>query len=126
MVVFSVTGDGENLMSDQNVRTLAPIGPDRITEAQPGSPKKQSKLSPYLRRRARMSPAQIAAFNARLAFNARERRKRNPERIRALERAKYWSGIARDPEGYRAKRRAPDSGYDPSTYKPGVHVELVF
>jgi hypothetical protein len=116
-------------MSDQTVRTLAPGGPDRTTEATPDrlTDKKPARTrSYYRRRRAKMTPQQIAAFNARLAFNARERRRRNPERIRALERAKYWRRIARDPEGFRAKRRAPDSGYDPSTYKPGVHVELVF
>jgi len=61
----------------------------------------------YRRRRAKMNPAQIDAFNAHLAELARERRRRNPERVRALERAK------------RARRlqRASQS--------PGVEVELV-
>jgi hypothetical protein len=55
-----------------------------------------------------MSPRQIAAFNAHTAELARERRRRNPEHVRALERAKYW----------RQKERAAQN--------PGVEVELVF
>jgi hypothetical protein len=67
-----------------------------------------SKGSYYRRRRAKMSPRQIAAFNAHTAELARERRRRNPEHVRALERAKYW----------RQKERAAQN--------PGVEVELVF
>jgi hypothetical protein len=33
------------------------------------------------------------------------RRKRDPEKARALDRAKYARAIARDPEGFRARRR---------------------
>jgi hypothetical protein len=69
------------------------------------SRQKGDKQSYYRRRRAKMSPAQIAAFNDHASELARERRRRNPERVRALERAKYW----------RQKGE-----------RPGVEVELVF
>jgi hypothetical protein len=92
------------------------------TSLQPPEPgKNTAKGTYYRRRRARMTPEQIEAFNARVAFNARERRRRDPQRARALARAKYWRRVARDPEGFRASRRAIDSGY-----QPGVYVELVF
>jgi hypothetical protein len=39
------------------------------------------------------------------------RRKRDPEHARALDRAKYARRIARDPEGFRAKRRAIEARY---------------
>ena len=58
-----------------------------------------------------MTPEQLALFNAHARVLARERRKRDPERIRALERAKYARRVARDPEGYRAKRRAIEVRY---------------
>jgi hypothetical protein len=113
-------------MSDQISPALSPTRPERTRQAQldpvTGSAKKQSKQSYYRRRRARMTPAQIAAFNAHAAELARARRKRNPERIRALDRAKYARRLARDPEGFRAKRRASQSYYE----NPGVEVELVF
>ena len=51
-------------------------------------------------------PAGLATQSARVAARARERRKRDPEGVRALERAKYARRIARDPEGFRAKCRA--------------------
>jgi hypothetical protein len=86
--------------------------------SEPGkNPRKQTR---YRRRRAKMTLEQIALFNARAAFNARERRRRDPERVRAFARAKYWRALVRDPQGFRAKHRAIDSGY-----RPGVHVELV-
>ena len=37
--------------------------------------------------------------------------KADPEHVRALERAKYVRRVARDPEGYRAKRRAIEVRY---------------
>jgi len=60
----------------------------------------------YRLRRAAMTPEQIADSNAHANALARMRRKRDPERVRALDRAKYARRVARDPEGYRAKRRA--------------------
>jgi hypothetical protein len=77
--------------------------------------------SAYLRRRAKMTHEQIVAFNAHASALARERRRRDPEHIRALQRAKYRRALERDPAGFRLKHRAIDSGYH-----PGVHVELVF
>jgi hypothetical protein len=65
----------------------------------------------YRLRRAAMSPEQLAAFNAHTNTLARERRKADPEHVRALERAKYVRRVARDPEGYRAKRRAIEVRY---------------
>jgi len=79
----------------------------------------------YQEKRARMTPEQIAAFRARAAFNALERRRRDPEKIRALECAKRVRRLARDPEGYRAKRRAIARRYEKKRQR-GVHVELVF
>ena len=58
-----------------------------------------------------MTPEQIADSNAHANALARERRKRDPEHVRALERAKYARNIARDPEGFRAKRRAIQARY---------------
>jgi hypothetical protein len=78
----------------------------------------------YQEKRARMTPEEIAAFRARAAFNALERRRRDPERIRALERAKYERRLARDSEGYRAKRRAIARRYEKK--RRGVVVKLVF
>jgi hypothetical protein len=45
-------------------------------------------------------------LNARARELARMRRKCAPEYIRALDRAKYARRMERDPEGFRAKRRA--------------------
>ena len=56
-------------------------------------------------------PAQFASRNARIVALARERRKRDPEHVRALDRAKYARNIARDPEGFHAKRRAIQARY---------------
>jgi hypothetical protein len=42
---------------------------------------------------------------------ARERRKADPEHARALDRAKYARRMERDPEGFRAKRRAIEVRY---------------
>jgi hypothetical protein len=65
-----------------------------------------------------MSRHEIAAFNARSAELARERRRRNPEKIRALQRAKY---------ARQKQRRNPDRFSNPDDYSenPGVEVELV-
>jgi hypothetical protein len=68
-----------------------------------------------------MTHEQIVIFNAHAAALARERRRRDPEHIRALQRAKYRRALQRDPEGFRLKHRSIDSGY-----QPGVCVELVF
>jgi len=65
----------------------------------------------YRLRRAAMTPEQIADSNAHANALARERRKRDPEHVRALDRAKYARRIARDPEGYRAKRRGIEVRY---------------
>ena len=60
----------------------------------------------YRLRRAAMTPEQLAASNAHATTLARERRKRDPEHVRALDRAKYARRIARDPEGLRSRTRA--------------------
>ena len=54
-----------------------------------------------------MSPEQKRlALNARGRFLARERRTRDPERVRARERAARVRHKARDPEGFRARCHA--------------------
>ena len=53
-----------------------------------------------------MTPEQLALFNAHARVLARERRKRDPERVRALERAKYARRMAHDPEGLRSRTKA--------------------
>jgi hypothetical protein len=63
----------------------------------------------YRLKRAAMTPEQIAAYNAHANTLAKARRQRDPEKARALERAKYARRIARDPEGYHAKRRVIDA-----------------
>jgi hypothetical protein len=56
-------------------------------------------------------PSVFATRNAQIAAWARERRHRDPQKARALARAKYARRIARDPGGYRAKRRAIEARY---------------
>jgi len=58
-----------------------------------------------------LSPSQIAARNARIVTLARMRRHRDPQKARALARAKYARRIACDRGGYRAKRRAIEARY---------------
>jgi hypothetical protein len=56
-------------------------------------------------------PSPFASPNARIAAWARQRRHRDPEKARALDRAKYARRKARDPQGYRAKRRVIEARY---------------
>ena len=81
----------------------------------------------YRLRRAAMTPEQIADSNAHANALARERRKRDPEHARALDRAKYARRMERDPEGFRAKRRAIEARYRQNkilSSLPGVQVDF--
>ena len=83
----------------------------------------------YRHLRANTGPGEIAAFNLHANALARMRRKADPGKVRALERAKYARRIARDPAGFRARRRAIDARYRQNKKlrsAPGVHVELHF
>ena len=75
-----------------------------------------------------MMPEELAASNRRANALTHELRKRDPERVRALERAKYARRMARDPIGYRAKRRAIEARYRQNKLakRTGVEVELIF
>jgi hypothetical protein len=86
-------------------------------------PQRQPRLT-YQEKRGAMTAEELAAFRAHSAQKAKERRRRDPERIRALERAKYERRLARDSEGYRAKRHQIQNRY--YRKRRGVQVELVF
>ena len=58
-----------------------------------------------------MSAEEVMVANARANQKAKERRERDPEHVRALERAKYARRLARDGKGVRAKRRAIGAAY---------------
>jgi hypothetical protein len=75
-----------------------------------------------------MGPEEIAAFNTHANALARQWRKRDPEKVHALERAKYARRMARNPIGYRAKRRAIETRYRQKKLakSTGVEVELIF
>jgi hypothetical protein len=56
-------------------------------------------------------PSKFPTRNAHIVALARERRHRDPDKARALDRVKRARAIARDPEGFRAKRRAIQARY---------------
>jgi hypothetical protein len=68
--------------------------------------KRQRARERYRRKRSLMTPEQISACNAHANALARHRRWEDPERVRALERAKYARRIQRDRAGFMATRRA--------------------
>jgi hypothetical protein len=68
--------------------------------------KRQRARERYRRKRSVMAPEQVGAYNARANALARQRRWEDPERVRALERAKYARRIQRDRGGFMATRRA--------------------
>jgi hypothetical protein len=91
-----------------------------------------AQLSYYRRRRAMMTPEQIAAFNNHAAALARKRRQRaamSPAQLkkaRSKDRIKYAVRMARNPLDFRAKRCAIQKRYDRRQRRPGVYVNLVF
>lgn len=52
------------------------------------------------------SPAERAIYHAHINALVRERRKRDPEKVRARDRAKYLRRVQRDRAGFMATRRA--------------------